>query len=257
MDDRTVLVADEFVTFGSMHFAALGAFAVGAVGMVLAGRHERGADGKPLFGRVFAVLIPVVTVPLQIAQLLPSEWNFDTSLPLQLCDFAWIVATVALWTRRRWAVALTYFWGLTLTTQGLATPDLGSNFPEPRFLMYWAMHLLIVWAALYLTFGLGLGPTWREYRISVLVTFVWAVAMFTFNVVTGANYGFLNRKPNDPSILDVLGPWPLYVFVEIALVLAVWALMTWPWVAWQRRLRTLGRTDRTTAKRRPPWPSRH
>ena len=252
MDGRTVVAADEFITFGSAHLATLGLFAVGAVAVVVIGRSDRRASNAPRFCKAFAVLIPVVTVPLQIAQLLPSEWNFDTSLPLQLCDFAWVVATIALWTRRRSAIALTYFWGLTLTTQGLATPDLGSGFPEPRFLMYWAMHLLIVWAALYLTFGLGLGPTWRDYRTSVLVTFVWAVSMFTFNVVTGANYGFLNRKPNDPSVLDLLGPWPWYVFVEIALLLSGWALMTWPWVAWRRRLRTLGRTD----EEEHPWQSR-
>ena len=240
MDDRAVLTADEFVTFGAVHFAALALFAVGAVAAIAAGRYERGGDGT-LARRSFAVLIPVVTIPLQIAQLLPSQWNFDTSLPLQLCDFAWIVATVALWTLRSWAVALTYFWGLTLTTQGLLTPDLGSTFPEPRFLMYWAMHLLIVWAAMYVTFGLGLGPTWCWYRFSVLVTFVWAVTMFAFNAATGANYGFLNRKPNDPSILDVLGPWPVYVVIEIALVLSAWALMTWPWVVWRRRLHSVGR----------------
>lgn len=235
MDGRTVLVADEFVTFGNVHMATLGLFAVGAVVVVAIGRSDRRASDVPLFCKVFAVLIPVVTIPLQVAQLLPSEWNFDTSLPLQLCDFAWIVATIALWTGRRWAAALTYFWGLTLTTQGLVTPDLGSDFPEPRFLMYWAMHLLIVWAALYLTFGLGLGPRWRDYRTSVLVTFVWAVTMFTFNVVTGANYGFLNRKPNDPSVLDLLGPWPWYVLVEVALLLSGWALLTWPWVLRGRR----------------------
>ncbi|GAA5107907.1 hypothetical protein [Haloechinothrix salitolerans] len=31
------------------------------------------------------------------------------------------------------------------------------------------------------------------------------------------------------AVLDVLGPWPVYLLPEIALVLTVWALMTWPW----------------------------
>ena len=48
--------------------------------------------------------------------------------------------------------------------------------------------------------------------------------------------GFLNEKPAVHSILDVLGPWPWYLFPEIALVLSVWALMTWPWVLRARRL---------------------
>lgn len=239
MDDRTMLVAEEFVTFGSTHVATLGVFAAGAVIVITIGRTSRDQSGVPRFSKVLAVLVPAVTIPMQIYQLLPGQWDFDASLPLQLCDFAWIAAAIALWTFRPWAVGLTYYWGLTLTTQGLATPDLGSTFPEPGFLTYWAMHMLTVWSALYLTFGLGLGPTWREYRRSVLTTLVWAVAMFAFNVATGANYGFLNRKPNDPSILDLLGPWPVYVFIEVGLVLSVWALMTWPWVA---HTRTLART---------------
>jgi hypothetical integral membrane protein (TIGR02206 family) len=52
----------------------------------------------------------------------------------------------------------------------------------------------------------------------------------TVNWLTGANYGFLNRKPEINSVLDVLGPWPWYLLPEIALILGVWALMTWPWV---------------------------
>ena len=90
------------------------------------------------------------------------------------------------------------------------------------------MHLLIVWAAIFLTWGLGLHPTWRDYGRTVAITAGWAVAVFCFNVAVGTNYGFLNRKP-ETSILDLLGPWPLYVVVEIALVAGVWALMTWPW----------------------------
>jgi uncharacterized membrane protein YwaF len=35
--------------------------------------------------------------------------------------------------------------------------------------------------------------------------------------------------------LDVLGPWPVYLFVEITLVAIVWALMTWPWERIRRR----------------------
>jgi len=51
----------------------------------------------------------------------------------------------------------------------------------------------------------------------------------SFNAVTGANYGYLNRKPAVGTLLDWFGPWPGYVVVEIALVAAIWALMTWPW----------------------------
>jgi len=56
------------------------------------------------------------------------------------------------------------------------------------------------------------------------------VTVMTFNAVTGTNYGYLNRKPAVGTVLDLFGPWPGYVVVEVAVVAGVWALMTWPWV---------------------------
>jgi hypothetical integral membrane protein (TIGR02206 family) len=58
---------------------------------------------------------------------------------------------------------------------------------------------------------------------------VWAAVTFTFDRIAGANYGFLNHKPATASLLDLLGPWPAYIFIAATLVFIVWALMTWPW----------------------------
>jgi len=228
---HTMVAAAEFRNYGPSHLGALVVFVLGAILIVWVGRRQRGSDDGLRFSRLFALMIPVITVPLQILQLTPGDWDLDSSLPLQLCDLAWMAAVYALWTHRPWAVGLTYYWGLTLTTQGIATPALLQDFPSTRYLMFWAMHFLIVWAAIYLVWGMALTPTWRVFRTAVAITAGWAVLIFTFNVVAGTNYGFLNRKPSTASLLDFLGPWPLYVVVEISIVVAVWALMTWPWVA--------------------------
>jgi hypothetical integral membrane protein (TIGR02206 family) len=166
---------------------------------------------------------------MQVLQLLPGEFDLAKSLPLQLCDFAWIAAVLALWTRHWAATALVYFWGLTLTIQGIVTPSLTDLFPHPQYFMFWGMHFFTVWAAVYLTLGIGVRPTWRSYRFAVATTTVWAASVMSFNAVTGTNYGYLNHKPAVGTLLDIFGPWPGYVVVEIALVTGIWALMTWPW----------------------------
>ena len=107
--------------------------------------------------------------------------------------------------------ALVYFWGLTLTVQGILTPSLSELFPDPRYFMFWGMHFFTVWAAVYLTFGLGVRPSWRSYRFTVAVTAVWAVMVMVFNALAGTNYGYLNRKPAVGTLLDLFGPWPGYV----------------------------------------------
>jgi hypothetical integral membrane protein (TIGR02206 family) len=115
------------------------------------------------------------------------------------------------------------------------------------------MHLLVVWAAVYLVWALGLGPDWRRYRVALLVTAAWAITVYVFNVLVGTNYGYLNAKPSAASALDLLGPWPWYVLNEIVIVAAFWALITWPWA---RRSRTEDVSPRSSGAARRPASSR-
>lgn len=225
------LAAEGFSAYGTSHQVVLVLLLVGAVALVWVGRTYRDSDTADRVGKMLAVVTLMFTLPLQVRYFTPGAFELDRTLPLQLCDLSWMVSSYALWTHRHWAVALTYYWGLTLTTQAIITPDLTVNFPDVGFILFWGMHLLIVWAAVYLTWGLGLAPDWRSYRTAIVATAAWAVTVFAFNLVADTNYGYLNAKPAAASILDLLGDWPWYVFAEIAIVSLVWALMTWPWVA--------------------------
>jgi hypothetical integral membrane protein (TIGR02206 family) len=226
----TAPLATRFEAFTTEHLLLVAGFLVVCVAMAALGSAQRGRPQELVFRRGFAVLIPCFTVPMQVLQLLPGDYDLGSSLPLQLCDLAWVAAVVALWTRHWAATALVYYWGLTLTVQGILTPSLEELFPDPRYFMFWGMHFLTVWAAVYLTFGLRVPVTWRSYRVAVLGTAGWVAAVTLFNATTGTNYGYLNRKPSVGTLLDLFGPWPGYVVVEVAVVAAVWALMTWPWV---------------------------
>jgi hypothetical integral membrane protein (TIGR02206 family) len=212
-------------SYGPTHVVPLVLFVIGLVAAGYLGRRHRAVDGPTTFSRAAALLIPAVTVPFQLIDL-AVNFDIDITLPLHLCDLAWIVATWALWTHHPFPVALTFFWGLTLTIQGVIAPALGEDLPHPRYFAFWALHLLIIWAAVYLVIGLGKVPRWRDYWATVATTLGWAATTYVFNVVADTNYGYLLRKPSG-SILDFFGPWPWYVVQEIALVVAGWALMTW------------------------------
>ncbi|MDN5892629.1 MAG: TIGR02206 family membrane protein [Nocardioides sp.] len=221
------MTTTSFETFGESHLLMLALFVVGIWPVILLGRRQRSAADPRRVSRWFAVAIMCFTIPMQLVDLMPRQFDFNTTLPLQLCDFAWIAAVLGLLTHHRFFVALTYFWGLALTTQGLLTPWLTADIPNPKYIGFWGMHILIVWAAIYLIWGLGLNPKWRDYATTVVTTLTWAVAVYTFNILFGTNYGFLNDKPGAGSILDYLGPWPSYVLVEVIIVAGAWALMTW------------------------------
>ena len=225
----TMVATREFTAYGPSHWAVIAVFAIGAVALVWTGRRQTEHQARRL-GRILGALTALVYAAILIYVLTPPTLD---SVPLQLTDLATVVGAYALWSQKQWAYALTYYWGLVLSMQALISPALQSpDFPHYQFLAFWAIHLMVVWAAIYLTWGRGMRPDWRDFRIAVTVTVGWAVVTFTFNRITGTNFGFLNRKPSTASLLDVMGPWPWYVFVGATLISIVWALMTWPW---QRR----------------------
>jgi hypothetical integral membrane protein (TIGR02206 family) len=223
----------QFTVYGPSHWAVLAFFAIGSVGLVLIGRRQTEPQARRL-GRALGALTAAIYGAVLVYTLFPP--TISQSVPLRLTDLATATAAYALWSQRHWAFALTYYWGLVLSTQALISPVLYSpDFPNVEFLAFWAIHLLVVWAAIYLTWGRGMRPTWRSYRIAVVTTAVWAAVTMTFNMITGTNYGFLNRKPSTATLLDALGPWPVYLLTGGTLLVIVWALMTWPWARKQRK----------------------
>ncbi|OCB53234.1 hypothetical protein A5722_01095 [Mycobacterium vulneris] len=217
----------QFTVYGPSHWATIAVFVVGAMVLVWFGGRQTQPQSR-LLGRVLGAVTAAIYVAMFAYTLVPP--SIERSVPLRLTDLATVVGAYALWSQRHWAYVLTYYWGLVLSTQALISPVLKSpDFPHYEFLAFWSIHLLVVWAAIYLTWGRGMRPHWRDYRLVVVVTAVWAGVTMAFNGIAGTNYGFLNAKPATASLLDLMGPWPVYVVVASALVAGVWALMTWPW----------------------------
>jgi hypothetical integral membrane protein (TIGR02206 family) len=232
-DLATIPATRQFSPYGPSHLAVLVVFAIGSAALVWIGRRQTESQAR-LFGRVLAALIMAIFSVALVYKLVQP--TLAQSVPLQLCDLAELTAAYALWSQRNWAFTLVYYWGLPLSSQALITPDLNApDFPSHSFLTFFALHLLVVWAAIYLTWGHGMHPGWRSYRFAVITTLAWGAFTLVFNTIAGTDYGFLNRKPNNASLLDFLGPWPFYVLAEVVIVGAVWALMTWPWELRRRR----------------------
>jgi hypothetical integral membrane protein (TIGR02206 family) len=205
----------------------------GTVGLLAAGPRLRGTPRERQVAVVLAWGNLVFGVASSVTALLP--FSAKHSLPLQICDLAWIVVAWALLTLRPLPTALTYYWGLTLSVQALVQPTLTEPFPKLEFFVFWGKHVLIVWGAVYLCLSLRHGPDWASYRRAVRWTFGWLVVVLCLNVVLDANYGYVNGKPSEATVLDVLGPWPVYVVAEMAIVMVGWALITLPWTGLPRR----------------------
>lgn len=223
--------AAEFAAYSPSHLVVLAIFAAGTIALLAFGPRLRGTPAERRVAVWFALANLVFGTISLVQGLVP--FDVQSSLPLQICGFGWLVIAAALLTRRPTLVALTYYWGLTFAVQALVQPTLTEAFPEPEFFVFWAKHVSMVWATVYLTLALRRGPDWTSYRRTVGWTLVWLVVVLLLNAVLGSNYGYVNRKPTG-TVLTHLGPWPGYVAVEAAIVLVGWALITVPWTGWPR-----------------------
>jgi hypothetical integral membrane protein (TIGR02206 family) len=203
------------------HIAALAATAIVA-GLLVAGARRWGDAWAVAIGRGLAVVILSAYVCEQLTYALRGEWRVGLNLPLHLTDAVTLASVAALWRpNSQQLVELVYFWALSASLQAVLTPDLAQSFPDILFFTYFITHSGAVAAACLLVFGAGRSPrpgaVWRIYAITVAFTGLAAVA----TVLTGGNYMFLRRKPSQGSLLDFMGPWPVYILVAAALGLTI------------------------------------
>jgi hypothetical integral membrane protein (TIGR02206 family) len=148
-----------------------------------------------------------------------------------MCHLTALAAGLYLATRNRALAALLYFWGFALCTQALLTPTLQEGPATPVFWYFWLSHGMIVGVGAYALAVHGYRPTWRDWRIACLAAAVYAAVAIAVDLALGANYGFLGpTKPEQPTIVDLLGPWPARLVVIFALVAAAMAMLMLPWI---------------------------
>ena len=152
----------------------------------------------------------------------------ETLLPLQLCDWAGFAAIAALVFANQRSYELAYFWSLSGTLQALLTPELFYDFPDLRFIVFFAFHGGVIASVLYLTTALQMRP-----RVSSLPRVAaWSFAYFFVAIVANAllhtNFGYLRAKPANASLLDLMAPWPYYVIELVGLGLSYLPLLYAP-----------------------------
>jgi hypothetical integral membrane protein (TIGR02206 family) len=206
------------------HIAALVVLAVGVAAAVWAPRRHGGAWVVPAT-RGLALVILATYVTEYVANAVEGTWSARHNLPLHLTDAVTLVAVAALWSPRPLLVEVLYFWALTASLQAVLTPDLGQAFPSVFYFTYFATHVGAVVAACLLTFGLRMTPRPGAVPRVYLVTAAFAAIVGAVDLATGANYMYLRHKPERSSLLDVMGPWPLYIVAGAALGLALFGAL--------------------------------
>jgi len=166
-------------------------------------------------------------------------FRFPEALPLQLCDLAlWMTALAAL-TLKQWCFEIGYFAGLGGSTMAVLTPELWAPFPSYPTIYFFLAHGGIIAILLFLVWADILRPQPGCVRRVFIRLNGFAALVGLFNSVFGTNYMYLCHKPASASLLDYMGPWPVYILSGELLAFALFTLLWLPFRGGQSRNREM------------------
>jgi hypothetical integral membrane protein (TIGR02206 family) len=219
-----------FHPFTPEHYAAVAIGTVATVALIVAGK--RGGQSRTLATALLAFLnLSALPFGLAAWMALAGPKSIDNFLPLHLCDVAAMTAGFALITKRPLLRALTYFWGLAATVQALITPAISVGFPHAAFVMFFIQHFAVVAAAFYIPLVEGWrpeGPLWRAPLTIFAWSLLYLLVVIVVNRLLGSNFAFAMRPPDNPSLIDHLGPWPWYLLSLLGIGLLLFFLLALP-----------------------------
>lgn len=211
--------------FGAAHLAMLAA--VPAIAGILAVAHRKLPAAKTIRMGV-AVALVVNTILFYGWRIETGVLAFPNGLPLELCDLSLFLTIVALFTLKPWSFDLAYYWALAGAGMALLTPNLTDPFPSFGSVEFFITHGLTVCGVLYLVWSGQARP--RRWSVARAMIGINIVALFDgpFDAIFGTDYFFLRAKPVNPSLLDYLGPWPLYIVSTEGVALILFLLLYLP-----------------------------
>jgi hypothetical integral membrane protein (TIGR02206 family) len=217
-----------FSAFSLHHLAALAVFAVAVLVLFLCRRPLR-RENRSRYGRfALAAVLAASEISLNVWYVVQGVYDPKDTLPLELCSISLYLCVAMLLARSRAIFQIVYFTGIGGALQALLTPVLYYDYPHFRFIEFFAAHIAIILAVLYMVWVEGFRPTVKSVFIALGFLNVLLIPVFAINSVTGGNYMFLARKPDTASLLDLLGPYPWYLLSMEAVALVIFLILYVP-----------------------------
>lgn len=226
-----VYSGEPFVLFGPAHLTALAIITLFCFSHLYF-RKVWGEKEKKIARWVFAIAIVVTESSLHVWSLYWGIWNIQTMLPLHMCAVLIWLSAYMLVTKNYAIYEFVYFMGLGGAMQAVLTPaDAAAyNFPHFRIMQTFIAHGLLINIAIYMTVVEGFRPTLQSFKRVFIGTNLYMIPVFFLNLAIGSNYLFVAGKPDFPTLLDMLAPWPWYIFEIEAIAFAIFFLLYLPFL---------------------------
>jgi hypothetical integral membrane protein (TIGR02206 family) len=79
-------------------------------------------------------------------------------------------------------------------------------------------------------------PDWKDFKNAIIGTNMYVILSMVINYAIGSNYFYTMGKPEVPTLLDFLGPWPIYLITGQLLMFSLFILALLPFQR-QRKLK--------------------
>jgi hypothetical integral membrane protein (TIGR02206 family) len=187
------------------------------------------------FALAFAMIISEMSYFWRLVGVPDLDPNPVDHLPITVCGWAIVFGSYMIVTQSQSLFDIVYFWLFSGTVFALITPTVITYTGPTRFRYYqfWCEHTLGYIAIFYLIFVHKMRPTIRSAVKSYSLLCVLAAVAFAANRIIGpgANYLFMARPEDTPSILDILPPnFALRLVVMASVVTLMFFLSYLPWL---------------------------
>ena len=227
---------EEFANFTLAHFLPI----LISVGLILLIRHFRGAlrrskhEEKLRYLLAFMLIISEMSYYWRLVAIPSLGPNPVDHLPITVCGWAVVFCSYMVIGKSQTLFDISYFWLFAGSIFALITPTVITYTGPSRFRYYqfWLEHTLGYVAIFYMIFVHGMRPTIKSAAKSYVALIILALVAYWANALIGpgANYLFMAKPEDTPSILDILPPnHALRIVIMAAAVTALYAVAYLPW----------------------------
>ena len=166
--------------------------------------------------------------------------NVVDNLPITVCGWVCVFASYMVIGKSQTLFDICYFWSFAGSTFALITPTVITYTGPTRFRYYqfWIEHLMTFVALFYMIFVHKMRPTKRSIvKAYAGLTVLAVIAYFANQLIgPGANYLYMAKPEDTPSILDFLPPnFALRILIMAAVITVMFLLAYLPWFIKDRK----------------------
>jgi len=239
----------EFSIFTFAHFAPI-LVAIGCILLIYRNRDRLKVSKWDLRLRyilAFMLIISEMSYYWRLIAIPELGPNPVDHLPITVCGWAVVFCSYMVIGKSQTLFDISYFWLFSGSIFALITPTVITYTGPARFRYYqfWVEHTAGYIAVFYMIFVHKMRPTFRSMVKSYIALVVLALVAYWANdmIGPGANYLFMAKPEDTPSILDILPPnFALRLLIMAAAVSTLFFVSYLPWYVKDKKAKKVAAT---------------